>query len=319
MRKFRWIGLLLSALCCAVLFGCGDSETVKDERLQIVTTSFPPYDFARQTGGENVQVTMLLPPGAESHSYEPTPQDILKIKNCDIFIYTGGESDSWIDDILESIGSDKTRVLSMMDYVDPLKEETVEGMEEAHDDGDDHSLHNEDEYDEHVWTSPRNAIRIVQAVCKALTELDADNAESYNENTDAYIQKLNELDQTYRNITESGARKYIVFGERFPFRYLADAYGLTYYAAFPGCSEETEPSAATIAFLIRKIQDEQIPVVFYIEFSNQKVADTICSATGAQKLLLHSCHNVTAEEFAAGVTYIDLMQQNAENLKTALT
>lgn len=319
MRKFRWIGLLLSVLLCAVLFGCGNSGTERDGRLQIVTTSFPPYDFARQVGGENVQVTMLLPPGAESHSYEPTPQDILKIKNCDVFIYTGGESDSWIDEILESIGSDKTEVLSMMDYVEPLKEETVEGMEGTHEEGEDHSLHGKEEYDEHVWTSPRNAIRIVQAVCEALTELDADNAKSYDENTDAYIQKLNELDQTYRDIAEGGARKCIVFGERFPFRYLADAYGLTYYAAFPGCSEETEPSAATIAFLIRKIQEEQIPVVFYIEFSNQKVADTICSATGAQKLLLHSCHNITAEEFASGITYLDLMRQNAENLKTALT
>ncbi len=319
MKKLKTLVLGCLLLFCTLICGCGQSNADTDGRIQIVTTSFPPYDFARQAGGNFVQVTMLLPPGAESHSYEPTPQDILKIKNCDIFIYTGGESDSWIKEILESIGTDGIKVLSMMDCVEPLEEEVAEGMEEEHNaSGEKHS----DEahaYDEHVWTSPRNAIRIVQAIGQALIDVDEKNSVSYEENMDAYVKELEDLDATFQQITKNGVRNCMVFGERFPFRYFAEAYGLTYYAAFPGCSEETEPSAATIAFLIRKIQEEKIPVVFYIEFSNQKVADTICEATDAEKLMMHSCHNVTTEEFASGITYLDLMRKNAENLKIALS
>lgn len=289
----------------------------EDGRLSVVATIFPPYDFTRQIAGDAVDLTMLLPPGAESHSYEPTPKDIITIQNADVFIYAGGESDAWIEDILASMDTSDMAVLSMLDMVDAVEEELVEGMEEeAEEDG--HEEEEAPEYDEHVWTSPKNAQLIVAALAETLQEKDAANADAYRANADAYTQKLQALDAQFQQVVDGAARHTIVFGDRFPFRYLADAYGLDYYAAFPGCSTETEPSAGTIAFLIDKVKAESIPAVFHIELSNEKMADTICEDTGAQKLLLHSCHNVSREDMDAGVTYLSLMEQNVLALKEAL-
>jgi zinc transport system substrate-binding protein len=255
---------------------------------------------------------MLLPPGAESHSFEPSPRDIITIQNSDIFIYTGGESDDWIDRILESMSTDNMRILAMMDAVDAAEEEIVEGMEEEDEEGE------EIAYDEHVWTSPQNAILIVKAITELLCEADPANADFYRQNAAAYSEELARLDAAFNEVIAGAKRKTIVFADRFPFRYFAVVYGLSYFAAFPGCSTETEPSAATVAFLINKIRAEKIPVVFHIELSNERLADTISVGTGAKKLLLHACHNISKRDFDAGIGYLDLMRANIGNLKEAL-
>jgi zinc transport system substrate-binding protein len=296
----------------------------------VVTTIFPPYDFVRAIGGDKAAITMLLPPGAESHSFEPTPQDIIKVQNCDVFIYVGGESDAWVETILESIDTSRMEIITLMDCVEVVEEVIVEGMqdeEEGHDheeEGHDHEEEGHDheeeeaEYDEHVWTSPRNAKLIVRKIADVLKQRDAANAAEYERNTASYLAKLTELDAAFQAALNGAKRKTIVFGDRFPFRYFADAYGLDYFAAFPGCSTETEASAATIAFLINKVRAEGIPVVFHIELSNEKIADTICEETGARKLLLHAVHNVSKRDFDRGATYYDLMSANVQNLREAL-
>ena len=312
MKKIISVILCMAAVL-AVCCSCRKTETKKDDgKLNVVTTIFPPYDFAKNAGGEYVNVSMLLKPGMESHSYDPTPQDIIKIQECDLFIYTGGESDEWVKDILESSDKKPKQVLAMMDIVDTVEEETVEGMEKEEDDGD------EIEYDEHVWTSPKNAINITASITNALCQLDENHQASFNKNMMAYRRELLQLDNSFREVADNAKRKTIVFGDRFPFRYLADEYDLKYYAAFPGCSAETEPSPSTVSFLIDKVREEKIPVVFSIEFSNGKVADTICESTGAKKLTLHSCHNVTQDEFDSGISYLSLMQKNVQALKEAL-
>lgn len=284
MKRFISITLVFF-IFVSTLIGCSKNEnTITSEKISVVATIFPQYDFVREIAGENVELTMLLPPGSESHSFEPTPRDIAKIQDCDMFIYVGGDSDSWIKGILESIDTSKMKIISLMDTVDVVEEEIVEGMENDHghdhDHDDDH--HEESEYDEHVWTSPRNAKIIVQAISEVLCDIDKDNSSIYRQNTTSYVAKLDELNMDFKNAVDAGVRKTIVFGDRFPFRYFADEYGLEYFAAFPGCSTETEPSAGTIAFLIDKVKTENIPVVFNIELSNEKMADIICEATGAK-------------------------------------
>ncbi len=318
--------ILVLALCC----GCSPSAAGResttnsgDNQLSIVSTIFPGYDFAREIVGENARVTMLLPPGSESHSFEPTPQDIIAIQNCDVFLYVGGESDTWAKGILDSMDTSHITILSMMDIVDVVEEEIKEGMEHDHEDHHESNHegeqdHQDTEYDEHVWTSPINAKAITQALSDALCQLDPSHAPTFRENTAAYLAKLDALDASFRQVVGEGQRKTLIFGDRFPFRYLVDAYGLDYYAAFPGCSSETEANAKTVAFLVNKVKAEGIPVVFYIELSNEKMADTISESTGAKKLLFHSCHNLTKDEVKQGVTYLELMTQNVEHLKEAL-
>lgn len=480
------------------------AEAADTPKLRIVSTIFPPYDFVRQIAGEAVELTMLLPPGSESHSFEPTPQDIIKIQNCDVFLYVGGETDAWVDRILESMDTSNMTVLPLLGMVDAVPEEIVEGMEHDHDHSDeavdpdnvqdrpltdwegawtsiaplldsdaldgylqsladenettleetraaraaawqsdvadftlegdtltvtddagthsaqyayagyaliesdhgtsvwyqyeikaptegmparllfnDHSTapaehheehegeheeewahthlrygdesfdallartdwspffvdasaapqdvealltghghsHDEEaaELDEHVWTSPKNAKRIVSALTDTLSALDSTNEDTYRTNATAYLAELDALDAAFAATVAEGVRNTIVFGDRFPFRYLADAYGLTYYAAFAGCATETEASAATIAFLIDKTSEENIPVVFSIEFSNGKIADVISESTGAARLEMHSCHNLSKQDFDSGIGYLELMWRNVDKLKEALS
>lgn len=325
MKRFISI-MVMVLLLMSVSAGCGktgnsDSGSAgSDEKISIVATTFAPYDFARVIGGDKADVAMLLPPASESHSYEPTPQDIIKIKNCDVFIYVGGESDEWVNGILESMDTGKMKIVSLIDCVDAVEEETVEGMEPEHDHEDEGAADGGEapEYDEHVWTSPGNAKLIVQKISDALCETDAANAAVYEKNTSAYLVKLDQLDADFQAVVDGAVRKTIVFGDRFPFRYFADAYGLDYFAAFPGCSTETEASAATVKFLIDKINTEHIPVVFHIELSNEKMANTISEATGAKVLLLHACHNVSKADFENGESYLSLMEKNVDALKEAL-
>ncbi len=304
----QWICLVLCAamlICC----GCGAKKVQKDDgKIKVVATIFPPYDFAREIGGEYADVSMLLKPGTESHSYDPTPQDMIRIQECDLFLYVGGESDEWVNELLESGDKKPKKVIALMDCVDTVQEKLTEGMEGEE----------EDEEDEHVWTSPVNADAITRKISEAMCELDTKNAGYFSNNTAAYCRELAALDDAFRKVREEAKRNVLVFGDRFPFRYFADAYDLRYYAAFPGCSSETEPSAATISFLIDKVKEEKIPVVLSIEFSNGKVADTICESTGAKKSTFHSCHNVTQQELDSGASYVSLMQENLRVLREAL-
>lgn len=306
--------------CALVLCGCGtETETAAEsDVLSIVTTAFPAYDFARSVAGEGANVTLLVPPGAESHSFEPSPQDILRINSCDLLICNGGESEAWLETIADGLDTD-VRILSMLECVDAIEEEIKDGMQHREHTHEEHGEHGEEvEYDEHVWTSPVNAVRICRAICAELCAADPDNAAVYIENTGAYCAELSELDEAFREVCKNANGHTLIFADRFPVRYFVEEYGLDYYAAFPGCADDAEPSARTVAFLIDRVREDDIPAVLYIEFSNQKMADVICEETGCEKLLFHSCHNVGADELADGVTYLELMRGNIETLKEAL-
>lgn len=329
VRVKQTVALIIAGVLCAGVFsGCSfvnmPEDTEDDGKVKVVTTIFPTYDFSRQIAGEYyADITMLLGPGEESHTYEPTPQDIITIQNADVFIYVGGESESWVDSILESVDKNSMEIINLMDCVEPVTEELIEGMEgvEEHDHYEEEETGDEaedPEYDEHVWTSIDNAQVITQAITDALCSADKDNSLVYRGNCEKYLAELSNLKKKITAVVNSAQRKTIVFGDRFPVRYFADEFGLDYYAAFPGCAEQSEPSAGTVAFLIEKVKEENIPVVFKLELSNGKIAQTIAESSNAQVETFNSCHNLTLDEFNSGVTYVDLMTQNAEILEKAL-
>jgi zinc transport system substrate-binding protein len=313
MKKYLAV-LTALVLVCLSFSGVALAQDASAKKLSVVATNFPAFDFARQVAGDSAEVTMLLPPGAESHTYEPTPQDILKIQNSDLFVYVGGDSDAWVDDILSSFDP-KINAIRMIDCVKAVEEVTIEGMTPEEEEPTDS---NEVEYDEHVWTSPKNAILIEQAIAKELETLDPANASAYQANSDAYTKQLEALDQSFADFFKGVTNKTLIVGDRFPLRYFADEFGLTCYAAFPGCSTETEPSAATISFLIDKVKETGVSTVFYIEFSNHQVADSIAEQTGAKTAMFDSCHNVSQAEMDAGATYLSIMVQDLETLKGAM-
>ena len=377
-----------------------------DTRLNVVTTLFPYYDFLRQIAGDSIRLTMVVPAGMDSHSFEPTPADMITIQNADLLVCNGGTMEQWLSQVLDSFGegTGPKRVVTMMDCVDVVQEEIVEGMEdgEAHDHGhthvhadgtvhagdhdhesEDHAhseeehepedhvyseeehepedhvyseeehdteehIHSEDEhdmedvavhdedhaqeyldeddghgveieYDEHIWTSPVNAMKFTEVIADTLSKCDPANETRYEEGKEAYLKELEALHEGFLEVSKNRRRNMIVVGDKFPFRYLAEEYGFDYRAAFSGCSTDTEPSAKTIAYLIDKVREEQIPAVYYLELSSPRVAEIIGEETGAEPLLFHSCHNVTRHQFDSGVTYLELMEQNVKNLKKGLS
>lgn len=310
MKKLLLLIIIIFTLMLTSCHGFDNTSATFDNNSlpKIVATSFPQYDFARQIAGEKADITMLLSPGSESHSYEPSPQDIIKIQESDLFIFTGGESDSWIEGILSSVSLKNLEIVKLMELC-PLIEI------DSHDHSHDKSSH---EYDQHVWTSPKNVKLIIKNLCDTLCKINPDDADYYTQNYENYLSKIEKLDLALLKTVENAKRNTLIFADRFPFAYLAKDYGLEYYSAFSGCSEQTEPSIKTVTELIGKIKDSNIPTVFYIEFSNQKLADTIKAETGAKTALLHSCHNVTREEFQNGITYVDLMNKNIDVLSEAL-
>ena len=310
---------MLALLCVCLLIPIGASAAA-ESKLTVIATIFPQYDFVRAIAGDTgaVNLSMLLKPGAEAHAYEPTPQDIIAIRNADLFVYVGGESDAWVADILASMPDSHLTSLRLMDMVPTVEEETVEGMQAEEGEATASGATDAPELDEHVWTSPVNAIAMVNALCAAMSGLDAEHAAAFRANADAYIAKLQALDTAFRDVVNTAKRKEFIFGDRFAMRYFAAEYGLQYYAAFPGCSSETEPSAQTVAFLIDKVLADGVPVVLYPELSNHQVADAISAETGVPTHIFYACHNLTADEFASGKTVVDFMTANLETLKMAL-
>lgn len=301
---------LFTIIALVFVCGCTNNSTKpsQDDKIQIVTTVFPFYDFVKNIVGDRAEVTMLLPTGADVHSFEPTAQDVIKIKESDLFINIGSGADPWTDVVIEDSINDGIYVVSASEFID--KEHLYYDHEASHG-------HNYN-FDEHIWTSLSNAEDIVEGICNALMRIDEKNAQYYKKNAEAYENKIDRLDEKFETVTEYSKRNTIVFADSFPFAYLADDYDLRYISAFPGCSSESEPSAQSIAKIIDVVKKENIPIVFYTETSNQRVADMICEETGAEKFLFHSCHTVTKKQFEGGTTYLELMEENLKALKKAL-
>ncbi|MCR4842229.1 MAG: metal ABC transporter substrate-binding protein [Eubacterium sp.] len=306
------------------------ADTQDGDSLQIVTTIFPEYDWVMNVLGDNAsnaEVTMLLDDGVDLHSYQPTVEDIMNISTCDVFIYVGGESDSWVDDALKESTNENMIVINLLDELGESvkEEELVEGMEgeeeEEAEDGESEEGEEEVEYDEHVWLSLKNSAALVECIGEALQTADSANADAYAANAAAYIEQLNALDAEYEAAVEAASQKTLLFGDRFPFRYLVDDYGLSYYAAFVGCSAETEASFETITFLAGKVDELSLGTVLTIENSDQKIAQTIIENTESkdqQILSMDSMQSTTAEDVANGVTYLSVMEDNLAVLKEAL-
>ena len=308
---FKYLAIASALLPLVVLFIFAINSITSDKnennRISVVATTFAPYDFACEIAGEYADVNMLLAPGEESHTYEPTPADIMMIRQCDLFIYGGGESEKWVDTILDSL-DENIKTVKMMDVVELHKEE------HHHDEGEEHN----EEYDEHVWTSPQNAMIISEEIYEQLTVADKNNSERYSENFNAYYDKLSELDKKFQTMIDSSDKNLIVIGDRFPLMYFTERYNLRYESAFPGCSAQAEVNPATLAKLIGTVKTEKIGSVFKVDLSKGSVAYTISEATGANVDTLYSCHVISAEDFINGESYISLMERNYSALETAL-
>ena len=302
--------MVLTLLC----FSACSSYKRSDDKLLIVVTSFPHYDFVREItkDAENVEIRMLISPGREVHTYDPSVEDMVSISECDIFIYTGGHSDVWTESILESAGNKDMTTISFMEICSDGSHEEHE-HEHKHSDGDVH-----DHYDEHVWTSPVFAKDICRHIAEVLCTKDKENSEIYKQNCKNYISELEKIDKEFSDIVSSAKRHEIIVADKFPFQHMVTEYGIEYSAAYSGCASSIEPGALTVANLSEKVKKDKIPVVFTIEFSNQNIARNVIEETDTEILTLHSCHNVTADEFEGGITYIDLMKKNAQNLRKAL-
>ena len=338
--------LLLAVICLTACGNSGSGQTAsgnagtaqsKDsaDKIRIITTIFPEYDWVRNVIGESpaeIELTLLVDNGVDPHSFQPSVEDIMKIGTCDLLIYVGGESDKWVADVLKQPGSDHVKQLNLMQILgDKAKtEEIVEGMEghedhESHEGHENHESHEdhgeEEEYDEHVWLSLRNADVFVASIAEALSELDPDNAETYQENAGNYQAELQKLDSEYAQVVASGDKNTLLFGDRFPFRYLTEDYGLQYYAAFAGCSAETEASFETITFLAQKTDELGLKTVLTIDGSDRRIAETIISATKEknQKILeMDSMQSVSRKDVEAGTDYLSIMRHDLEILKQAL-
>lgn len=324
----KTLALFLSLmLLISVLSGCGSqtTPTTDTDQLSIVCTIFPAYDWVKNLLGDeakNAELTLLLDSGVDLHSYQPTADDIIKISTCDMFIYVGGESDAWVEDALKEATNKDMVVINLLEVLgDSVKEEeVVEGME-AEEEPDAEEQEEEPEYDEHVWLSLKNAKLLCSYIAQQLALIDEANAQRYTNNADAYIAKLDALDAEYQTAVDSARVKTVLFGDRFPFRYLVDDYGLAYYAAFIGCSAETEASFETVAFLAEKVDELELHSVLTIEGAGHRIAETIIGNTAEKDqaiLTMDSMQSTTSADAANGATYLSIMQSNLDVLKTAL-
>lgn len=342
MKRYRAVLLFIAVILSLVLTACGAADKYKnldENKITIIATLFPQYDFARQIAGDNANVVLLLSPGMESHSFDPSPTDIIAIQNSDIFLYTGPYMESWAADVIEGIESD-TRIVDLSAHVPLVKQEDIEKeYEEAHaghnhGEGEEcdeveleevghehehsHTHEHDHTYDPHIWTNPMFAKIMVEDIVAALIECDPEHAAEYEQNRDAYLAELDRLDTEIRAMVAEAERHELFFGGRFAMYYFTKEYGLTYDAVYDSCSSETEPSVQSVMHVIEEMKEHDIPVIYYEELVDPRIARTIAEEIDCQMLLWHSCHSVTKKELEAGVTYLELMWKNLENLKVGL-
>lgn len=336
----KFFGLILAG--AVLLTGCTAKTEKKDRgdknkgKLKVVTTIFPEYDITRAIAKDKVDLELMIKPGVDVHSFTPTPQDIKTVQNSNIFVYGGTEHDKWVENLTKTIDMKNKKVVKLVDGIQQLEEESVDGMKHEHhhddekedehnhdhkhekEDEHDHKDESEKELDPHYWTSPKNAIQMVKTITNALVEKDSDNAEFYKENAKNYIKQLEGVDKELHDVVDNAKIKKVVIADRFPFRYLFKDLGLEYRALFSGCSVESTASAGQIKKMVDYVKENKIPVVYHIEMGKGELAETVAKNSGAKVKLLHSIHTVTKEDFDKGITYIDLMKQNVEALKEGL-
>lgn len=314
MKKLISIIIITAVLLGLCACGTANNDNNKQSGLNIVCTAFPQYDFIKNILGTENGLTLLLDDGGDLHSYEPTAQDIIKIASADIFVYTGGISDQWVEGVLASANNEKLESVSLMELVETYEEEYLAGMEHEHN----HEGENHRNKDEHIWLSLKNAATVTNKLCEIICEADTTNADKYKANAKVYVEKLYKLDNEYRNTVASAKRNTLLFADRFPFRYLIEDYSLEYYAAFAGCSSESEASFQTMAFLIDKTKELKLPVVLTIDGSDGSIARTVCESTGAKSAVMDSCQSVSLADISNGTTYINIMENNLKVLQEAL-
>lgn len=335
-------GLILAG--AVLITGCTAKTEKKDKgdntkgKLKVVTTIFPEYDITRAIAKDKVDLELMIKPGVDVHSFTPTPQDIKTVQNSNIFVYGGTKHDKWVENLTKSIDMKNKKVVKLVDGIQQLEEESVDGMKHEHHHDDekedehnhdhkhekeekhshDHENESDKELDPHYWTSPKNAIQMAKTVTNALVEKDPGNAEFYKENAKNYIKQLEDVDKELHDVVDKAKIKKVVIADRFPFRYLFKDLGLEYRALFSGCSVESTASAGQIKKMVDYVKENKIPVVYHIEMGKGELAETVAKNSGAKVKLLHSIHTVTKEDFDKGTTYIDLMKQNVEALKEGL-
>lgn len=330
MKRGFWY-LVTAVLCGFALTSCGAGDKygeIEEGKITVIATLFPQYDFARQIAGEYANIVLLLPPGMESHSYDPSPADIIAIQNADVFLYTGPYMETWAVDVTEGMEED-VRIVDLSAHIPLAKEEDIEAeyesMHEA--EGNGHEGHNHEGisheghshlYDPHIWTNPVYAEIMVGDILEAVAEADPAHAETYRENAAQYLSELAELDRDIRKTVDEAECREVFFGGRFAMYYFAREYGLRYEAVYDSCSSETEPSVQMVVHVVKEMREKEIPVIYYEELVEPRIARTIAEETGSRMLLWHSCHSVTKDELLEGVTYLKLMRQNLENLRAGL-
>ena len=307
--KNKITAVLISLL---LLFLCGCSYTVpqKSDKLSVVCSIFAPYDFARHVAGDRAKVTMLLPTGVESHSYEPTPKDIIELQNSDAFFYVSEHTETWVSQIVDSVSNTDVKIIEIADKLGI----DVNGHEHEHG----HDEEEDEKTDEHIWTNLDTATRMIRCIAEEMSEIDPQNSQYYKANAEAYSQEILLLRNDIKKLVKESKRREIVSGSRFAMKNFTNEFGIEFTAAFDSCVDNTEPSATVMAGIIDKIKSDDIPVVFYEELTEPKIARAVSIETGAKMLLLHSCHNVSSAEMKNGETYLSLMRQNYINLKEAL-
>lgn len=311
-----FIAVVIIGLMAWLIVKSGIDRKKSNGKIQVVVSNFACFDFLRAIIGDDdsVELTFLVGPGKDAHSYSPGPQDMVNIKNADMFVYIGGDSENWCEDTIKDIDRKKTRVICIADFVDKMKEEDIDGAEEEDEE------ETEGSFEDHIWTSPSNAIKMVEALEGAMEEINPDNSEKYRENSEAYIAQIRDVDSKIRDIVDNRVRDTLIFGDKMPMQYFINYYGLKVSAAFNGCSTDTEPSAKTRAYLETKVRDEKIPVVLYIELNNNPVAAGIAEAVGngCRAMQIQTLHNVSLDDFKNGETWVSLMTRNLDVLRAAL-
>ena len=298
-----------------ILFKGKENKNVNDNKIKVVASNFASYDFLRAIIGDNkdVDLTFLLGPGKEAHSYEPTAGDLLSIQNSDLFVYIGGDSEKWANKVLEALENNHNKkVMCIAEVVDKLEEQEIDGAE------DEEEEEEEGAFDDHIWTSPSNAIKMVNALEEAMEEIDENNKKEYKDNAESYIAKIKEIDNKIQEIVDNKVRDRLVFADKMPMQYFINYYKLNVSAAFSGCSTETEPSAKTIAYLEKVVKEENIPIILYIELNPGRVAKTIADETGTKAMQIQTLHNVSLDDFNNGESWVSLMERNIDVLKEAL-